>query len=697
VAEAFCQTEDTLRTQELNEVVITATRNERTMGSLPMPVTLIQTPMIKTMGSVRLNDVLTEQTGLVVVPQINGQGNGIQIQGFNPDYTLILIDGEPLIGRYTGSLELSRLTVGNIKQIEIVKGPSSSLYGSEALAGVINIITEKPTSNTGKFSVRYATNTTLDLNATAGFVANKWSASIFANHYSTDGYDLSPEVFGKTVSPFRNYTIGTRISGKLSSKTEISIGGRYFNERQDYNFDVISNGQSVRTYGNGIIDDWNLNPVVTHRFNDKFKITGRYYNTHYFTRSDLRRKRDDSLTYQDNFNQTFTRYELNGEYFFNDQNISTVGAGIVDETVTTSRYASGKQESQQTRYIYAQHEWRPITALTIIGGIRYDNNSIYGDQLSPKLSASYQLNPKFILKASAGIGFKAPDFRQTFFNFYNVAGGGYTVLGTEIIKTHLQDLEKQGLISSYRIDPQLVGKLEAERSLSFNAGAKVELLPGLSWDTNLFLNTINNLIDILPVAYTTANQPIYSYRNIKRALTLGLETDFSYQLSKDVSLSLGYQLLFAKDRDVVDAIDRGIVFWRNPTTLQTQRLTQSEYFGLYNRSRHTANFKIFYKNPSTGLEGSLRIIYRGKYGIGDVQGNIQGQTIPVSDRNNNGLLDKYDAFVPGYALINVSVAKTLQQVRLQVGIDNAFDYIDAINIPNLPGRLIYASVAYSFN
>lgn len=104
--------------------MITATRNERTVGALPMPVTLVQSPQIKMMGSVRLNDVLTEQTGLVVVPQVNGQGSGIQIQGFNPDYTLILVDGEPIIGRYTGSLELSRLTVGNIKQIEIVKGPS---------------------------------------------------------------------------------------------------------------------------------------------------------------------------------------------------------------------------------------------------------------------------------------------------------------------------------------------------------------------------------------------------------------------------------------------------------------------------------------------------------------------------------------------------------------------------------------------
>ena len=91
------------------------------MGALPMPVTLVPKLQIRSMGSLRLNDVLTEQTGLVVVPQVNGQGNGIQLQGFNPDYTLILIDGEPIIGRYTGSLELSRITVGNIKQIEIVK------------------------------------------------------------------------------------------------------------------------------------------------------------------------------------------------------------------------------------------------------------------------------------------------------------------------------------------------------------------------------------------------------------------------------------------------------------------------------------------------------------------------------------------------------------------------------------------------
>ena len=192
--------QDSLKSRQLEDVVVTATRNERTMGALPMPVTIVQKSQIKAMGSLRLNDVLTEQTGLAVVPQVNGQGNGLQLQGFNPDYTLILIDGEPLIGRYTGSLELSRITVGNIKQIEIVKGPSSSLYGSDALAGVVNIITDRPQGTRGSFYSRYGTNNTLDLSGDYSRLAGKLGVYVFANRYSTDGYDLSPENFGSTIT-----------------------------------------------------------------------------------------------------------------------------------------------------------------------------------------------------------------------------------------------------------------------------------------------------------------------------------------------------------------------------------------------------------------------------------------------------------------------------------------------------------------
>ncbi len=257
---------DTLTTRQLDEVIVTATRTERTLGALPMPVSLISKNQIKTMGSMRLNDVLSEQTGLLVVPQVNAQGNGIQIQGFNPDYTLILIDGEPIIGRYTGSLELSRIAVGNIKQIEIVKGPSSSLYGSDALAGVINIITDRPQGTRGNMAVRYGTNNTLDVNGDLGFTQKKLGFYVYGNRYHTDGYDLSPENFGKTVSPFTNYTLNSKLTYKFNEFTDISMAGRFFNEDQVFGFEVESNGSHIRTSGNGNTRDWNFNPVLTTGF-----------------------------------------------------------------------------------------------------------------------------------------------------------------------------------------------------------------------------------------------------------------------------------------------------------------------------------------------------------------------------------------------------------------------------------------------
>ena len=86
--------------------------------------------------------MLAEQPGLNIAQDFSG--SGVQVQGFDPDYTLILLDGSPVIGRTAGTLELTRFAVGNIERVEIVKGPTSSLYGSEALAGVINLITRTP-------------------------------------------------------------------------------------------------------------------------------------------------------------------------------------------------------------------------------------------------------------------------------------------------------------------------------------------------------------------------------------------------------------------------------------------------------------------------------------------------------------------------------------------------------------------------
>ncbi|MGF1555137.1 Plug domain-containing protein [Paucihalobacter sp.] len=105
---------DSLEVESLSEVLITGTRTLRQLSSLPLPAQIITKKQIQNINSVRLSNVLAEQTGLITVPDFGG-GEGIQLQGLDSQYTLILIDGVPLIGRLAGTLDLNRITVGNIQ------------------------------------------------------------------------------------------------------------------------------------------------------------------------------------------------------------------------------------------------------------------------------------------------------------------------------------------------------------------------------------------------------------------------------------------------------------------------------------------------------------------------------------------------------------------------------------------------------
>ncbi|MFM8456214.1 MAG: TonB-dependent receptor plug domain-containing protein [Ignavibacteria bacterium] len=107
----------------------------------PVRVEVIDKKQTVSTAMVNIGDLLREQSGMMLT---NNVRTGIQMMGLGADYTQILIDGQPMIGRVAGVLDLSRISVGNVERVEVVKGPMSSLYGSEALAGVINIITKKP-------------------------------------------------------------------------------------------------------------------------------------------------------------------------------------------------------------------------------------------------------------------------------------------------------------------------------------------------------------------------------------------------------------------------------------------------------------------------------------------------------------------------------------------------------------------------
>ncbi len=673
----FCaRGQDTLATQHLQEVVVTATRSERALAELPVPVTVIPGQQIKSMGSLRLSEVLGEQTGLAI---ISDHGTGIQMQGFSPEYTLILVDGEPLIGRTSGTLELNRIAVGNIKQIEIMKGPSSGLYGSEALAGVVNIITERPNGTSGALSSRYGTNNTFDAAGTVNYQRNELGVYGFVNRYHTDGYDLSPDTEGNTVSPFTNYTFQTRVTWDVSTRTKFSFSGRSFREDQESVTNLGTQDNPVLLDGTGTVKDWNLNPVVTHNFSGKLKTTFRFYGSSYGTNSKLSYQDDGSLYDESYFDQVFVRPEIQAEYFFNSRNTVTAGAGRIWESVEATRYDD--KIKYQTSYAYAQYEWQPLKKLNLLAGGRYDDHSAYGAQLSPKFALQYDVLSWLSVRGSFGVGFKAPDFRQLYLNFTN-STVGYSVFGSKALAAGIQQLEEQGEIDEILADPSTFGDIKAETSSAYNVGVKIQPGKRTTAQVNIFRNDIKDLIDTKAVARKTNGQQVFSYYNIAEVFTQGIEADVNHVVSRDLNVSLGYQFLLAKDKAVVDQLEAGNVYARDPATNATRRVSPDQYGGLFNRSRHMANARLFYENKNNGWSSSLRVIYRGRYGF--------------ADSNNNVILDSDNEYVDGYITCNLTVAKTFRKLfTLQAGCDNLFGYRDESHIPSLAGRLIWARLAFT--
>ncbi len=668
---------DSTAVTEISEVVVTATRTPRQLSSLPLPVTLVSKKKILQSGSIRLNEILPEQTGLITVADQSGF-EGIQIQGIASDYILILIDGVPLVGRRSGNFDLSRLTVGNIKQIEVVKGPSSSLYGSEAMGGVINIITEKPTTEkiSGNASYRIGSYTQQDMNLEIGQQLKKLRYSFFANRFSSEGYDLNTDVTGNTVDPFENYTINGQIYYDLSKKLSLFSSTRFYNQIQDS--ELIDN--DIRHLGTNEENEWNSHLKLDHIWNKKLTTVYEVYYTNYQAEEKLTSSNTQEVLQDSYFNQKLVRPEVRGTYSF--KNNSKITSGIGFQYDALDRTFIEEKIDFTSQYIYTQYDFTPVERLNIIAGARFDNHSEYSNQLSPKLALRYKITSEISAKASIGYGFKAPDFRQLYFDFTN-STVGYTVLGYNVAVDKLEELQSQGQIQSIiASENEFQNPLKAESSVGYNVG--VTYKRG-AWNTelNLFRNDLKNFIQTKVIARKTNGQNVFSYTNIDESYTTGIELNTSLKLLKNIDISGGYQLLFAYNKEKEKAIKNREIFVRNPETNETVALERSDYFGLINRSRHNANFKVFYDIPSAKTNINIRLLYRSKYGL--------------YDTNGNSIIDTYDtSYVNGFITTNIATSKTFyEDFTLQIGANNLFDYTDE-NIPTMPGIQGYVKLNYQF-
>lgn len=685
--------QDSLKTQTLEELVVTATRTERKLSNVAVPVKIISQKTINQAGSVRLKDILQEQAGLFIT---NGFGAGVQMQGLNPDYTLILINGEPLVGRTAGVLDINRLAVGNIKKIEIVKGPSSSLYGSEAMAGVINIITDRSYTKNITTGIRYGFSDpekgwaypvgdnsfkNVDYHLKASFNIDKFRISYFGNANYLDGISYRPSSKERYPQPIWRLTNQLQMEYPLNIKTNLSVSVRQTYDRIKQEFSVSNNGLITNSYGFETNKDLNINPVLIHKINDKVTSTMRLYHTRYNGMHQLFFSQTPDSVYRDAFRQNFFRLENQTDVKLKKATL-TVGAGHITDQAQSTRYDDfGSEKKNTVFYVFSQYDWQLSKKLVVITGARYDHNKLFASALSPKLAFRYKVNSLLSLNASIGRGFKAPDFRQLYLNFTNNTAGGYSVFGSIDAVRIINELKSRRLISDIGDDFNKLNILKPEFSTGINAGGSYTASSNFSVSFNLFYNDIKELIDVRQVATKSNGGQIFSYINIKNAYTRGAELELNYVPAKGLSISTGYQYLQTGDKDELKRIKNQQEYTRNPDGI-SRLLKRSEYIGLPNRSSHMANLKLLYENESKVFV-TTRFVYRSQWAVA----NLDGNTV----YNSN------DEFANGFLLINISLGKELNNgLRLNAGIDNLTNYQDVNYLPNQIGRTIYVGLQKSF-
>jgi len=673
---------DTLDITSLEQIVLTATRTARHLSSLPIAADIVTAEEIKKTNSVRLSDLLSEQTGLITIPDFDG-GEGIQLQGMDSQYILILIDGVPLVGRKAGTLDIGRITTGNIKQIEIIKGASSSLYGSDALGGVINIITQTHESGF-QASVEHRIASFNNQNSTSNinFKKNRLGVDLFFNRFSSDGYDLIPDDGAQTIEPFLNHTGTVRFTYDFSKMLKASAYGRIYDEQQylpaalTLQYTDVIQVDTLKEYNFNLKVDWKLNP--------KWKTEFDLYATRYTLNSPLDSHDGSSITGGD-FDQRLIRPEVRAIFTPNKRNTLMAGIGYNQETVVREAFVENPEFDSQ--YFYLQHDSYLFEGFNVIAGFRYDTHSLYNSQLSPKLAMRYQLTDELAIKGSVGYGFKAPDFRQLYLNYSNRTIG-YSVIGVSGVKDRLNQLVTQGQLTTdsagriNQIIEEFSEPLGAENSVAYNLGLSYRPSSSFKVSLNLFRNDINDLIETLPIARLTNGQNVFSYKNLDQVFTQGVEGNFKWSLFDGISIQGGYQLLYTADKSAEEKFESGEIFAKESVFSSAIKLSKNDYRGLFNRSRHMANFKIFYNVPSLNFDTNLRATYRSKYAL--------------FDTNSNNYLDRFDDFATGYFIWEFAMNKVFfKKYKFGVGVENIFDYTDSLNATNIAGRIVYAQINFT--
>ncbi|MBU72203.1 MAG: hypothetical protein CMN81_08830 [Spongiibacter sp.] len=516
------------RPRLLETVVVTGTRTPYSLADAPVEVQLIGPEDIKASGARDVAELL-EREGGVYASRESGRGTSIQIQGLSSEHVLVLVNGRRMIGRINGAIDLSRFHIADIERVEIVKGPSSALYGGDALGGVVNIITRRGADGEpgGVVTLRGDSEGNGDAFARADLVADSVSASVSAGYSRLAGFDLDDSTFAE------DGVSGESSFGSLSGRWQASEG---FDLGFDASYslddterrDGGTGGKQYATYKQ--IEEVRVGVQPRIHFDDSSLTLDMYYN----------RYADQFLQDQLGSTENTIDEETINELLFGGgqwdvspgwlntlpgQHTLSLGAEFQLERLDADRLGQSAERDRQSLYVQ-DDILLGNERLHLIPGVRFDRDSQFGQQVSPKLSLRYDISDSLFTRLGYGRGYRPPSFRELLLRFDNPAVG-------------------------YRVEGEL--DLEPEKSTGFNAGLTWLAGEQHSVSISAFHNDVDDLIEIIQVESTPTI--LFSYRNVAHATVSGVDVQWTWQgQTWPLRLELGYGHLWSEDEATGDEL-----------------------------------------------------------------------------------------------------------------------------------------------
>jgi len=563
------------------EVVSIATKTQKSIDGVAASVEVVTQKEIEKMGAASLKDILEMTPGLTMqygtFPSASSKSkSSISIRGMSANGTLFLLDGRRLAGEVKNPYDLERIPASIIQKIEIVKGPMSSLYGADAVGGVINIITKRPTDEmkidvAARYSANQdgdAQNVNLSLSIQGkndGFGYSAYAGLTTTDPYKqkevADVYVKDPGAGGANVKPSAHsmppistkikdnydvdttyredstiYTLGTRLSYDFSSDFVAGVDVNYFKEERDgvyigyihpasvglpvYNAPVNSHDENNRL---------DLSIDMTYAPTDELNVKARIYSSNYEKRNSTTAKEWADFGYASesasqnaamNADVDLTVYEASATYLVTDAHLLTGGVEHRNEKRKSSVFTNNVGTTEKKvdySSVYLQDEWEVSDKLNTIFGARYEDISNAENKPTARIGGIYTFDKLAKVRANFAQGFRTPDIREMYINMNTPNGPqqGADVLGYDL-------------------------KPESTNAFELGLGGRNSKL---SYDVVVFYNQIKNKIE------QVKNGAITTFENVSKANTKGLELSFNYLLLDNLNSKFFWTELKTENED----------------------------------------------------------------------------------------------------------------------------------------------------